>query len=108
MDSLREGIGLRAYGQKDPLIEYRNEAFDMFHGMIEAIQEDVATYIMRVTPKITTQVPEQPQKVSENRYEEENKEKAKIPRKVGEQIGRNELCPCGSGKKYKKCCGAKD
>ncbi len=104
MDSLREGIGLRAYGQKDPLIEYRNEAFDMFQGMIEAIQEDVATYMMRVSPRITTQVPEQPQKVSENRYEEEPP--VKTPRRIGEQIGRNDPCPCGSGKKYKRCCGA--
>ncbi|NLI91069.1 MAG: preprotein translocase subunit SecA [Peptococcaceae bacterium] len=103
MDSLREGIGLRAYGQKDPLIEYRNEAFEMFQGMIEAIQEDVATYIMRVTPRITTQVPEQPQNVSENRYEEE--EQVKRPHRSGEQVGRNDPCPCGSGKKYKKCCG---
>jgi preprotein translocase subunit SecA len=103
MDSLREGIGLRAYGQRDPLVEYRNEAFDMFQGMIQAIQEDVATYIMRVTPRITKEVPEQPQKVSENRYEEE--EQVKKPVRTGEQIGRNDPCPCGSGKKYKKCCG---
>ncbi|KUO61999.1 MAG: preprotein translocase subunit SecA [Gracilibacter sp. BRH_c7a] len=106
MDQLREGIGLRAYGQRDPLNEYRKEAFDMFQGMIEAIQEDVVTYIMRVTPQITTQVPEQPQKVSENRYEDQ--EKVQQPRRIGEQTGRNEPCPCGSGKKYKKCCGAKD
>lgn len=104
MDSLREGIGLRAYGQRDPLIEYRNEAFEMFQGMIEAIQEDVATYVMRVSPHITTQVPEQPQKVSENRYQEQE-EQTKKPYRATEQIGRNEQCPCGSGKKYKKCCG---
>ncbi|QHA01713.1 preprotein translocase subunit SecA [Dehalobacter restrictus] len=104
MDSLREGIGLRAYGQRDPLLEYKNEAFDMFQGMVESIQEDVSTYILRVTPRITTQVPEQAQKVSENRYEEEQ-EQVKKPRKIGEQIGRNDPCPCGSGKKYKKCCG---
>ncbi|HHV64868.1 MAG TPA: preprotein translocase subunit SecA [Peptococcaceae bacterium] len=103
MDSLKEGIGLRAYGQKDPLVEYRNEAFEMFQGMIEAIQEDVATYIMRVTPRIAVQAPEQPQKVSENRYEEADQPKK--PHRVGQQIGRNDPCPCGSGKKYKKCCG---
>ena len=104
MDSLREGIGLRAYGQRDPLIEYRNEAFDMFQGMIEAIQEDVVTYIMRVTPQITARVPEQPKNVSENRYEDQ--QSAKTPRRTGEQVGRNDPCPCGSGKKYKRCCGA--
>jgi preprotein translocase subunit SecA len=104
MDSLREGIGLRAYGQRDPLIEYRNEAFDMFQGMIEAIQEDVVTYIMRVTPQITARVPEQPKNVTENRYEDQ--QSAKTPRRTGEQVGRNDPCPCGSGKKYKRCCGA--
>lgn len=104
MDMLREGIGLRAYGQRNPLIEYGNEAYEMFQGMVEAIQEDVVTYIMRVTPKITAKNPEQPQKVSENRYAEE--EQVKKPRRVGEQIGRNDPCPCGSGKKYKRCCGA--
>ena len=103
MDMLREGIGLRAYGQRDPLIEYRNEAFDMFQGMIESIQEDVATYIMRVTPKITTQLPEEPQKVSENRYQDQDQDPKK-PRRIGEQTGRNDPCPCGSGKKFKKCC----
>jgi len=106
MDSLREGIGLRAYGQRDPLIEYRNEAFEMFQGMIEAIQEDVSTYVQRVTPRITTQVPEQPQNVSENKYEDA--EPAPKQRRTGEQVGRNDPCPCGSGKKYKKCCGAKN
>jgi len=105
MDSLREGIGLRAYGQRDPLIEYRKEAFDMFQGMIQAIQEDTVTYILRVTPRITTQVSEQPQKVTENRYDEEQPA-VKTPRRIGEQVGRNDPCPCGSGKKYKKCCGA--
>lgn len=106
MDQLREGIGLRAYGQRDPLNEYRKEAFDMFQGMIEAIQEDVVTYIMRVTPKITTQVPEEPQKVSENRYDDQPQ--VQKPRRIGEQTGRNDPCPCGSGKKFKKCCATKD
>lgn len=103
MDMLREGIGLRAYGQRDPLIEYRNEAYEMFQGMIEAIQEDIVTYIMRVTPRITEQTPEKPQNVSENRYDEDQ---PKRPRRIGRQVGRNDPCPCGSGKKYKKCCGA--
>ncbi|ADY57520.1 protein translocase subunit secA [Syntrophobotulus glycolicus DSM 8271] len=105
MDMLRDGIGLRAYGQKDPLVEYRNEAYEMFQGMISAIQEDIVTYIMRVTPRITEQAPEEPQNVSENMYEDDQ---PKQPRRTGQQTGRNELCPCGSGKKYKKCCGAND
>jgi len=101
MDMLREGIGLRAYGQKDPLVEYRREGFEMFQDMISNIQEDIIRYMMRVTPRVTEQVAEKPQHVTENRYEDEKK-----PIQAGEQIGRNDPCPCGSGRKYKKCCGA--
>ena len=105
MDMLREGIGLRAYGQRDPLVEYRHEAFDMFQGMIDAIQEDVIRYLMRVTPQVTEQVQEQPQPqhVHENRYDEA--EEKKQPVRADKQVGRNDPCPCGSGKKYKNCCG---
>jgi preprotein translocase subunit SecA len=103
MDMLREGIGLRAYGQRDPLVEYRNEAYDMFQNMIASIQEEVVTYIMRVTPRAAEAVPEKPTNVTENLYNEGAS--ARQPRRVGEQIGRNDPCPCGSGKKYKKCCG---
>jgi len=104
MDTLREGIGLRAYGQRDPLVEYRNEAYDMFQNMIASIQEEVVTYIMRVTPKITEAAPEQPKNVTENLYEDTAAPKQ--PRRTGPQIGRNDPCPCGSGLKYKRCCGA--
>ena len=103
MDMLREGIGLRAYGQRDPLVEYRHEAFDMFQGMIDSIQEDVVRYMMRVTPQVTEQVQEQPQHVHENRYDDV--EEKKQPVRGTKQVGRNEPCPCGSGKKYKNCCG---
>jgi preprotein translocase subunit SecA len=103
MDMLREGIGLRAYGQKDPLVEYKHEGFDMFNDMIDAIQEDIIRYMMRVTPQVRVQAPEQPQHLSENRYEGE--EQVKKPVHVERQLGRNEPCPCGSGKKYKRCCG---
>jgi len=104
MDMLREGIGLRAYGQRDPLVEYRNEAYDMFQNMIASIQEEVVTYIMRVTPKITEAVPEEPKNVTENLYDDTPAPKK--PRRTGPQIGRNDPCPCGSGQKYKRCCGA--
>ncbi len=104
MDMLREGIGLRAYGQKDPLVEYKHEGFDMFQNMIDSIQEDIIRYMMRVTPQVREQVAEQPQHVMENRYEEEE-EVVKRPVHVDQQIGRNDPCSCGSGKKYKKCCG---
>jgi preprotein translocase subunit SecA len=102
MDMLREGIGLRAYGQKDPLVEYRREGFEMFQVMIDSIQDDIIRYVMRVAPQVREEVDEQPRNVTENRYEGEPKE----PVRAGEQIRRNDLCNCGSGKKYKKCCGS--
>ena len=102
MDMLREGIGLRAYGQKDPLVEYRREGFEMFQAMIDSIQDDIIRYVMRVTPQVREEVSEQPRNVTENLYEGEPNE----PVLSGDQIGRNDLCSCGSGKKYKKCCGA--
>lgn len=105
MDMLREGIGLRAYGQKNPLVEYKHEAFDMFQGMISAIQEDTVRYLMRVTPQVTEQAPEEPQHVHTNRDEEQA---ARPVHNEGPQIGRNDPCPCGSGKKYKKCCGSEE
>jgi preprotein translocase subunit SecA len=102
MDMLREGIGLRAYGQKNPLVEYRREGFEMFQAMIDSIQDDIIRYVMRVAPQVREEVAEQPRNVTENRYEGEPSQ----PVHTGVQVGRNELCPCGSGKKYKKCCGA--
>ncbi len=102
MDMLREGIGLRAYGQKNPLVEYRREGFEMFQAMIDSIQEDIIRYVMRVTPQVREEVAEQPRNVTENRYEGEPSQ----PVHTGDQVGRNDLCECGSGKKYKKCCGA--
>jgi len=97
MDQLRNGISLRAYAQRDPLIEYKFEAYEAFQAMIYSVKEDVVRYIFRV--KVVHQ-PEH-RKVHENYSGETNK----TPVKVGKKIGRNDLCPCGSGKKYKKCCG---
>ncbi|MDR0433716.1 MAG: SEC-C domain-containing protein, partial [Gracilibacteraceae bacterium] len=103
MDDLRDGIGLRAYGQRDPLVEYRNEAYEMFQAMIGAIQEDVVTYVLRVTPRVTEAAAANPrQALVENRYSAEDRK----PARVDHQVGRNDPCPCGSGKKYKRCCGA--
>lgn len=97
MDQLRNGINLRAYGQRDPLIEYKFEAFEAFQTMIYSIKEDVVRYVLRV------RVVERPEerKMIVNQGEAAEKK----PVKVGEKIGRNDPCPCGSGKKYKKCCG---
>src|SRR5665648_1168642 len=103
MDMLREGIGLRAYGQKDPLVEYRREGFEMFQAMIDSIQDDIIRYVMRVAPQVREEVAEPPRNVKENLTEEVVKE----PVRLEGQLRRNDLCSCGSGKKYKKCCGAK-
>ncbi|MGI6452535.1 MAG: preprotein translocase subunit SecA [Syntrophomonadaceae bacterium] len=97
MDQLRNGINLRAYAQRDPLIEYKFEAFDAFQAMVYSIKEDVVRYIFRVK---VVQKPEQ-RKIQEGQAGDQ----VKVPVKVGKKIGRNDPCPCGSGKKYKKCCG---
>lgn len=99
MENLRQGIGLRAYGQKNPLIEYKIEAYDMFQQMIESIQEDVVRYMFRVN--IITQPQDHLQQAQTSHGDEAA---AKEPVQA-DHIGRNELCPCGSGKKYKRCCG---
>ncbi|ATW25931.1 preprotein translocase subunit SecA [Candidatus Formimonas warabiya] len=101
MDQLRQGIGLRAYGQKDPLVEYKFEAYDMFQEMIGEIQSDVVRYLMRVN---VVEAPKERTNISENRAEDQ----VKKPVRKEKQIGRNDPCPCGSGKKYKKCCGAQE
>lgn len=98
MDQLRQGIHLRAYGQRDPLLEYKFEGFDMFNHMIADIQDETVRYIYRVN---VVERPKERKDTVENKYAEE---KAKTPVRVN-KIGRNDLCPCGSGKKYKKCCG---
>ncbi len=101
MDQLREGIGLRAYGQRDPLVEYKFESYEMFQNMIASIQEDVVKYIFRVNLVAQDSLPKQ-RNLVENRYQEEG---PKTPIRKEGKVGRNDPCPCGSGKKYKKCCG---
>lgn len=101
MDQLREGIGLRAYGQKDPVIEYKFEAYEMFNNMIANIQEETVRYIYRVS--LVPAQPKEQRAVVENRSGGE--EAARKPIKKEQQVGRNDPCTCGSGKKYKKCCG---
>jgi preprotein translocase subunit SecA len=98
MDQLREGIGLRAYGQRDPLVEYKFESYEMFQNMIASIQEDAIRYLFRVR---VVAAPERRQTV-ENRQPEEGSGRT-VRRE--QKVGRNAPCPCGSGKKYKKCCG---
>ena len=98
MDQLRQGIGLRAYGQKNPLTEYKFESYDMFQNMVADIKEEVTRLIYRVT---VVEKQEGPKNVRKNKYEEENKQSVR----TGKKAGRNDPCPCGSGKKYKQCCG---
>lgn len=101
MDILREGIGLRAYGQKDPRIEYINEAFDAFEGLKERIQEDTVRFLYRVQVQVGKFQERKKVKVTGTNREEEGVQTLR----KGKKVGRNEPCPCGSGKKYKKCCG---
>ncbi len=99
MDQLRQGIGLRAYGQHDPVIEYRNDSFDMFENMTNAIREQTAKLVLTVRVKKDEEVKRE--KVAE---ETGTGDKPLTVRGNG-VVGKNALCPCGSGKKYKRCCG---
>ena len=104
MDQLRQGIGLRAYAQKDPLVEYKYEAYDMFQAMIADIQTEVIRFVFRLE---IAEAPKEQAKVTEVHGGEEALPGAKKPtvKDKSKEVGRNEPCPCGSGKKYKKCCG---
>lgn len=101
MDMLREGIGLRAYGQKDPLVEYKFEAFDMFEAMIAAIQDEIVRFIYKVN--IVPQIEDHLAEAEEVHGDEIVEAPKPVLRK--NNVGRNDSCPCGSGRKYKNCCG---
>jgi preprotein translocase subunit SecA len=103
MDYLKEGIGLRAIGQRDPLIEYKSEGYDMFQGMIDSIKEDVLKYVYHIQVVHEDPEPRPRQEVIMTSSSSEPVQKK--PVKNSDSIGRNDPCPCGSGKKYKKCCG---
>ncbi|MEA1853414.1 preprotein translocase subunit SecA [Cytobacillus sp. OWB-43] len=108
MDQLRQGIHLRAYGQIDPLREYQKEGFHMFEMMIAAIEEDVAKYVMKAEIRDNLQRQEVAKGQAVNPKEsEDGKQKKKKPVVKQMDVGRNDPCICGSGKKYKNCCGAK-
>ena len=125
MDFLREGIGLRGYGGHDPLVEYQREGFEMFSQMIESIKDEALEFIFKAQPVreeeilgVFAQIPQQflhpettklrnlpEQRLPEVPVAPSAPEAPKPFRREGRKIGRNEPCPCGSGKKYKKCCG---
>ena len=128
MDDLKEGINLRAYGQKDPLVEYKTEAFNMFMEMLDLIDIQVLNFVYRVFPEVPEEVKIKRRKsapsdlktthsssdgmgysasapVQGERTDSTIPDKKQQTVRVGEKVGRNNLCPCGSGKKYKNCCG---
>ncbi|NLD47959.1 MAG: preprotein translocase subunit SecA, partial [Clostridiaceae bacterium] len=104
MDQLKHGIHLRAYGQRDPVVEYKFEGFDMFEEMIRNIQEDSIKIIMNT--HIDREQAPQRERVAEPVSASHGEQEANKPVVKKRSVGRNDPCPCGSGKKYKKCCGA--
>ncbi len=107
LDHLKEGIGLRGYGQRDPLTEYKKESFELFSRMMERIQDRVVQFVWKAElstePQQRRRVAAPPKNYS---YSAPAKEAAAPVKRSGEKVGRNDPCPCGSGKKYKKCHGA--
>nr|WP_122013058.1 preprotein translocase subunit SecA [Maliibacterium massiliense] len=104
MDQLRQGIGLRAYGNRDPVVEYKFEGFEMFDEMIRAIQEQTLITLMHISveQKMERRQVAQPTRAG---LAGEGEDGAKKPVRTEKKVGRNDPCPCGSGKKYKHCCG---
>lgn len=105
MEQLRQGIHLRAYGQIDPLREYQSEGFAMFEAMIASMEDEVAKYIMKAEIRNNLERTEVIKGQAVNPKEEDGGKVKKAPSRKKEDVGRNALCPCGSGKKYKNCHG---
>lgn len=105
MDHLKEGIGLRGYGQRDPLTEYKKEAFDMFADLTLRITTDTVGRLFKVQIRDEESVRHESTPKQPVRYNRGEGSGAGSPVTKGKKTGRNEPCPCGSGKKYKKCCG---
>ncbi len=107
MDHLKEGIGLRGYGQRDPLVEYKKEAFDMFSEMSGRISFEIITRLFKIQVQRNQEAEiERTRRINLN-YNRGDGSLAQ-PVTKGKKVGRNDPCPCGSGKKYKKCCGIND
>ena len=103
MDQLRQGIGLRAYAQRDPVIAYKEEGFAMYEEMLGAIGEDVIKFLLNVRIERQPEREEVAKPTAASHGGDGTLEKKPVVK--GKKIGRNDPCPCGSGKKYKKCCG---
>ena len=108
MDHLKEGIGLRGYAQQDPLRIYKKEGFDMFHGLMERIKEEVVEILFKIQISTPSQVNAMKKKEQEDlTFSHSDGSGIKQPVKRSSiKVQRNDPCPCGSGKKYKKCCMA--
>jgi preprotein translocase subunit SecA len=120
LDHLKEGIGLRGYGQKDPLVEYKRESFYLFEAMLDRIYADTIRYLFNFQVQVTAPIEQQLlerrrrqrrsriafTKANESAFAAGEEDHPKPVRHQGPRIGRNDPCPCGSGKKYKRCCGA--
>ena len=104
MEALKQGIGLRGLAQRDPVVEYRMEGFEMFDAMIASIREDTIKMLLTVQIKTGEEVKRE-QVAKPTTASSDGSEKAQPVRAQSKKIGRNDPCPCGSGKKYKKCCG---
>jgi preprotein translocase subunit SecA len=106
---MKEGIGLRGYGQLDPLREYKKEGFALFEELMDRIREETLTTLSRI-PVLRRRTADEAltkkKKRAMNFSHGDEGGKAETVRREGKKIGRNAPCPCGSGKKYKKCCGA--
>ena len=96
MDNMRQGIGLQAAGQRDPLVQYKKTGFELFENLLKRINRDVSLNLLPFTSSIN------------NNFNRIEKPKLKIDLNSKSKVGRNDPCPCGSGKKYKKCYGSSD
>ena len=108
MEELKKGIGLRAYGQKNPVVEYRYEGFDMFDAMVEAIREDTVRMMFTVQVTSDKEPPKREQVAKPDEPNAGSSDGSVPAQRTSHKVGRNDPCPCGSGKKYKKCCGANE
>ena len=109
MDDLKQGIGLRAYGQHDPVIAYKEEGYQMFQAMIAAIREETVRrmFLVRLNPASQVKREKVARETAASGTPEAQVKQQPI-RNKGKKVGPNDPCPCGSGKKYKKCCRDKD
>ena len=105
MDHLKEGIGLRGYGQRDPLAEYKKEAFEMFADLTGRMSTEVLSRLFKIQVQKQETIRSEPVKQTQLNYNRGEATSAVQTVRRGKKVGRNEPCPCGSGKKFKKCCG---